>query len=427
MTKRLIAALAVLLALQGAALAHALDAYLEAALIAVGKNRIDISLRLVPGVAVSAAVLADIDTDRDGALSRVEQQAYAARVLGDISLSMDGHRLVPRLVSADFPDMASMRQGLGEIRLDFVADTPAGGGKHRLIFENHHQSRIAAYLVNSLAFQDPAIGFIAQRRNQDQSFYQLEYSQTGAAAGAVADAGGFSSMFRLGLRHIAEGSDHLLFLLTLLLPAPLLVRAGAWAAGAGLRRSLLHIVRVVTAFTLGHSLTLILAGFGLVQAPSRPVEVLIAVSILVSAAHALKPLFPGREAVVAGFFGLIHGLAFAATLGLLGLGRWERITAIAGFNLGIEAMQLMVIAATLPSLLLLSRTAAYGWLRTGGALVAGLAALAWIGQRQFDFGLPVDQAAALVARQAPLLAVSLFAVSLACWVRQAGLSRPASP
>ena len=82
--------------------------------------------------------------------------------------------------------------------------------------------------------------------------------------------------------------------------------------------------------------------------PSRPIEVLIAVSILVSAAHALPPFF-GREAVISAFFGLIHGLAFVTTLGELGLGRWERVASIFGFNLGIETMRLIVVAATLTS------------------------------------------------------------------------------
>jgi hypothetical protein len=425
--KKLGAALVLLLALAAPALAHALDAYLQAALIAVDKNRIQISLRLVPGVAVLPQVLAQMDADGDGAISAAEQRAYAAQVLGDVSFSLDGHRLTPRLLSVAFPTLDLMRQGLGEIRLELAADVPQGGSApgapHRLIFENHHQSRIAAYLVNALVPADPAIRLIAQHRSPDQSFYQLDYSQGGGIAAASADSGGFSSMFRLGLRHIAEGTDHLMFLLALLLPAPLMARAGRWAEGAGLRHSLFAIVRVVTAFTLGHSLTLALAGFGLVSAPARPIEVLIAVSILVSAAHALRPLFPGREAVIAGGFGLIHGLAFAATLGLLGLSPWQRLTAIAGFNLGIEAMQLVVIAATLPSLLLLSRTPAYGPLRTLGALAAGLAALAWIGERLLGLTLPLDRTVNAIAGQAPLLAASLFLLGLACRARQARIVR----
>jgi HupE / UreJ protein len=91
---------------------------------------------------------------------------------------------------------------------------------------------------------------------------------------------GFQSIFDLGLRHIREGTDHLLFLLTLLLPAPLLVSGSRWTGSAGARQSLLQILKIVTAFTLGHSLNLALATLGFVHVPSRPVEVLIAASSL---------------------------------------------------------------------------------------------------------------------------------------------------
>jgi HupE / UreJ protein len=77
-------------------------------------------------------------------------------------------------------------------------------------------------------------------------------------------------------------------------------------------------LRIVTAFTLGHSLTLLAGALGWLRLPGQPVEILIAVSILVSAAHAQRPLFPGREAQVAAGFGLVHilvhGLAFTGTL-----------------------------------------------------------------------------------------------------------------
>ncbi len=111
----------------------------------------------------------------------------------------------------------------------------------------------------------------------------------------------FSSLFRLGMRHIAEGTDHLLFLLVLLLPAPLLVSGLRWGPPSGVRQSLLRILGIVTAFTIGHSITLSLAALNAVNVPSRPVEVLIAVSILVSAVHACRPIFPGKEAWIAGF------------------------------------------------------------------------------------------------------------------------------
>jgi hypothetical protein len=91
-------------------------------------------------------------------------------------------------------------------------------------------------------------------------------------------------------------------------------------------------------FTADHSITLALAIFGFANLRGPPVEVMIAVSILVTAAHAMRPIFPGREALVAACFGLINCFAFAATLAPPCLGGWERVTAIAGFNLVTEAI-----------------------------------------------------------------------------------------
>ncbi|QKZ15682.1 HupE/UreJ family protein [Spirosoma sp. KUDC1026] len=192
---------------------------------------------------------------------------------------------------------------------------------------------------------------------------------------------GFLSMVKLGTRHIAEGTDHLLFLLVLLLPAPLLVAANRWGHFGGIGYSLTRLLSIVTAFTVGHSITLLLGSLNWVRLPSQPVEVLIAVSILVSAVHAIRPLFPGRETWVATGFGLVHGLAFADTLTNLQLDAGPMALSILGFNLGIELMQLLVITLTIPWLIMLSRTPAYRYVRVGGALLAGVAAAAWIIER----------------------------------------------
>jgi HupE / UreJ protein len=219
---------------------------------------------------------------------------------------------------------------------------------------------------------------------------------------------GFGSILRLGMRHIAEGTDHLLFLLVLLLPAPLLVVCGRWTEyGSDVRRCLLQIARVVTAFTTGHSVTLATGALNLVHVPGRPVEVLIAASILISAVHAFRPLFPGHEAAIAGSFGLVHGMAFATTLAELGLGRWERVASILGFNLGIETMQLLVVAAALPSLILLSRTSLYSSVRIAGALFAAAVAAAWIAQRLWDLPNPADAVVTALAQRAGWIAAGL--------------------
>lgn len=208
---------------------------------------------------------------------------------------------------------------------------------------------------------------------------------------------GFRSVAALGMRHIAEGTDHLIFLLVLLLPAPLLVAGRRWGSYGGFRHSALRLAKIVTAFTLGHSITLALGAFGAVRFPAPPVEVLIAVSILVSAVHAWRPLFPGREPLVAAGFGLVHGLAFASVLADFQLDRWHLASALLAFNLGVELMQLLVVLAAAPALVTLSRRLNYALVRSGGALVAGVAAMIWIGERSFGaLGAPLYSALALM-------------------------------
>jgi hypothetical protein len=439
MKLKLIAATALLLCLVRVASAHRLDEYLQATILSVDKDHVQASMRMIPGVAVSASVIAGIDSNGDGILSPAEQRAYAEQVLSDLSLTVDGRSLKPKLVSADFPPIAEMREGLGEIHIEFTADLPHNGPNRRLTLENHHQNRNSVYLVNCLVPRDPDIQIVAQSRNEQQSFYQLDYVQAGGSSvpllhqwwtnirGSM-NALAFASLFHLGMRHIAEGTDHLLFLLVLLLPAPLIVAGSRWAGFASVRNSVLRILRIVTAFTIGHSITLALAAFGIVHVPGHPIEVLIAVSILVSAVHALRPIFPGKEAGIAAFFGLIHGLAFAATLSNLGLGRWERLAGILAFNLGIETMQMIVVAAVMPSLLLMSRTRAYPFLRIGGAFFAGLASLGWIAERLS--GMPhssVDVVVGAIAHHAVWIAGALFLVSLICWRLQHAFDRQATP
>jgi hypothetical protein len=426
MKTRLVAVATILLSLSASALAHRLDEYLQAIILSVEKDHVQASMRLIPGVAVASTVLASIDTNGDGIISEDEQRAYAERVLRDLSITIDGKSASATLVSQKFPAIEDLKEGLGEIHIEFAVDLPSGGRERRIVFENHHRNEISVYLMNCLVPHDPDIRILAQNRNETQSFYQLDYSQVGNSSlsgfwnGWSAFRGrtggvGFASIFHLGMRHIAEGTDHLLFLLALLLPAPLLAVHSRWAGFAGVRQSLLRILKIVTAFTVGHSITLALAALGLVRVPGRPIEVLIALSILISAIHALRPLFPGREARIAAFFGLIHGLAFAATLEQLGLGRWERVAGILAFNLGIETMQLLVVVATLPSLLLMSRTRAYPFLRIGGAFFAGIASLGWIAERLLNIHNPVGVAVDILAHSAPWIAMALFLTSLCCW------------
>jgi hypothetical protein len=162
--------------------AHRLDEYLQATTIAVEKDRVQAEVRLVPGVAVFATVFADLDRDADGVASIAEQRAYAERVRGDLSLSVDGNPLALRLVASTFASKALLQDGRGEVRLAFEADVPVGAAERRLTFENRHQKAIGSYLVNGLVPRDADIQLGAQERSYDQSFYRLDYRDASAPA-----------------------------------------------------------------------------------------------------------------------------------------------------------------------------------------------------------------------------------------------------
>ena len=170
----------------------------------------------------------------------------------------------------------------------------------------------------------------------------------------TADAGGFVSFVRLGVEHILTGWDHLLFLLVLLL------RGGGW----------LSLVKIITAFTIAHSVTLALAALEVVSLPDRLVEAVIALSIALVAAENLflRPLVSRRWAVSFAF-GLVHGFGFSSVLRELGIPTHGLVLSLLGFNVGVELGQGLVVALVLPALALL-RHSRWETRLTQGASVA---------------------------------------------------------
>jgi hypothetical protein len=169
----------------------------------------------------------------------------------------------------------------------------------------------------------------------------------------------FTEFVSEGVWHIWKGFDHILFLLTLLFPAVVLYRNGRWQARGSWRDSALDILKVVTAFTLAHSLTLSLAVLGLVHVPSRLVESTIAATVLLGALNNLLPVVLERRWLVAFVFGLVHGLGFASVLMDLGLHGFNLVLALVGFNSGVEIGQFAIVMIFLPVALLLRDTVFY--------------------------------------------------------------------
>ena len=165
-----------------------------------------------------------------------------------------------------------------------------------------------------------------------------------------AGIGQFLAFVMHGAHHIWIGYDHILFLLTLLI--------GTFAAGSSaipVRDKIYAAVKVVTAFTLSHSLTLGLAAFGLVNIPAQLTESFIAVTITLAALNNVWPLVTRRLWLLALGFGLVHGLGFANALVDLGLPRESLLAALFAFNVGVELGQLAIVFAALPLITLATR------------------------------------------------------------------------
>lgn len=223
-----------------------------------------------------------------------------------------------------------------------------------------------------------------------------DHATTIELAGEGARSSSFFAAAREGVIHIAEGTDHLLFVLALLLPSVLRRREdptratpwGTWAPVDDFRSAFFDVARIVTAFTIAHSVTLSLAALEVVRLPSQLVETSIALSVVVAAANNIRP-FLGAERWFAAFaLGLLHGFGFSAVLADLGLARGELAGTLVGFNIGVEAGQLAFVALVFPLAFALRRKRLYVpiALRAASAVIAAIA-LVWAIERAFDVAI----------------------------------------
>ncbi len=218
----------------------------------------------------------------------------------------------------------------------------------------------------------------------------------------------FKSFMVDGIWHIWTGPDHLLFILSLLLPAVLIRRVWVasppqllplpppdapadtrWAPATSLWRAMIELIKVVSGFTVSHSVTLTLSVLGYVNLPSRLVESGIALSIIVAALNNIYPVVTRRAWVVAFAFGFIHGLGFASALAGLSLPPAAMAASLGGFSLGVELGQESIVLPFLPIAFLLRKTRFYqvGVVRWGSLAIIAIATL-WLIQRAFAVVIP---------------------------------------
>ena len=217
---------------------------------------------------------------------------------------------------------------------------------------------------------------------------------------ATVDEAPTSSFFgfvREGVHHILIGYDHILFLLSLLLPSVWIrsavtdprtgVTRTRWLPSTNLRLALTNVLKVVTAFTVAHSITLALSVLNIVNPPSRWVECIIAASVVLAALNNIWPVISEARWKLTFVFGLVHGFGFASALKDAGLAKGALVGPLVGFNVGVEIGQLCIVAVVLPIAWSLRGTRTYrGAFAAGSLAIAGVAGL-WLVQRAFDLSL----------------------------------------
>lgn len=319
-----------------------------------------------------------LDSDDDGDITWGELRAHKAAVEA---------YAFPRLTLGADGRMCSI--GTAELQVDLRGD----GGYAVLLFTAACPARIRQVTVRyGLMFDlDPMhrglLNFISGRMSNVAAL-------SPAVPEVSLDAGGdlmaaFGEFFRIGLSHIFSGLDHLLFVAVLLLPA-MFRRAGesGWQPVERFRPAFIETVRILTAFTVAHALTVTLASLEVVSVPTRLVEGAIALTIVVTAVDNIVPILPERRWLVAFSFGLIHGLGFASALGPLSLPALATATALLSFNLGVEAAQLLVAVVVLPLGFALRNFRLYpARLLPGASGVVAVMAFAWFADRAFGWKL----------------------------------------
>lgn len=193
-----------------------------------------------------------------------------------------------------------------------------------------------------------------------------------------------SASIGLGVDHIRTGPDHMLFIVALLLPSVLIWRK-EWLPAKGFGSTLLRLTKIMTMFTLAHSVTFSLTALGLVPSPGAKVtETIIALSIAATALHSLRPIIVNREWIIALAFGLFHGFGFASLVQELEVSTQTELVSLLGRNIGIEIGQLFVVLLTFPALFLLRVTRYYRPAFVVGCIGLILVSLGWAIERIFE-------------------------------------------
>ena len=319
-----------------------------------------------------------LDADHDGFVTWDELNAgysnVTKHVFAHLKISIDGRPVVCRVLNKE-PTVEDFSDG-SYVDIPFAIENISSPKTIELDYQLFFETNSLHRGLMRLDYGDKTQSAVLSPEHPRQSF----------VIGVTSPGQQFLVFLREGIFHIWTGYDHILFLLALLLPAVLRREGGTWWGVPALRPAFINVLKIVTAFTVAHSLTLSLAALQVVRLPSRLTESAIAFSVVLAAANNLWPLVRERGWMVAFCFGLIHGFGFANALADLGLVNGALALTLVGFNLGVEIGQLAIVAVFMPVAFALRNTWFYQkpLLRFGSALII-LVATTWLAERVFDF------------------------------------------
>jgi hydrogenase/urease accessory protein HupE len=323
-----------------------------------------LDLRIGDEVIEGALVVHIIDVAHDLNIASPEKLLERSTAYGNLDrlTALIMQRLVltagqPLMIQWGDVDVLPERQGI-QLHFRIHAPRPATLGIHALMFpyDRLHQTFVNVYEDGALRQQ-----FVLSADNADRTYY------TGTTQGAIAV---IRTFVPAGIHHILIGPDHILFLIGLLL------LGGGWKA----------LLKIVTAFTIGHSITLSLAALNILTPPPTIIEPAIALSIVfVGADNLVRGGGRDVRALIALTFGLVHGFGFANVLREFGLPREALGWSLFSFNVGVEIGQLFIVMLVATALALVRRRSETVGMRVAfaGSLVVIAAGTYWFVQRVF--------------------------------------------
>lgn len=335
-----------------------------------------------------------LDQDGDGTITKAEFDAKAEeayRLMQETLVFYDGVQAYPVEVTGhDFFDGAGF-----DVFVQIAFDVPGLGeppeildADYRFLFDGLDLEHRARLIIES----NTRAG-IAENESQHSLVFDKDQGRQSFNVDGVSNWVIFARFVGEGIYHIVPiGYDHILFLLSLLLASVMVIRGGKWTPAPSFREPFWFVVKVVTLFTVAHSLTLSLAALGIVRLPVVLVEAVIALSIAVAAVNNLYPFIANRTWTIVFVLGLFHGFGFANVLDPLGAQGSSLVPALAGFNIGVEIGQMIVVLAAFPVLYLIRQLPVYKpvVLQAGSVALIAVAGF-WFVERTFDVLGPVHE------------------------------------